>query len=576
MLFKRVIVLLAACMALGVLVFLLRATRGTELDLDRHNARVAQMREMARLDVELDDAVRRSRLSLDAKATDLDAAEQAVLEAGRKLSGKDMGLLGFNTRVDAAFTSYATTVRGKLAAVRHYATQQSAFVAAYQDFRKLGERALGEALPSQQTSLRQSVATLVSDLTTYSLQAAPGNGEAINAQIEALSRSAAASEPRVQTALQQLALAAQRVRGAKDSMRSAAEPIANAGTAAALTALATTYADEHQTRLAAPERYRMILVVYAGSLLLAFGMIGLRMRRSFGDLDRANAELQSANTNLESLVESRTIDLRKALEDVRLQQAQLIQSEKMASLGQMVAGVAHEINTPLGYARSNVGIVRELIATLRGSEGASEESVEESDVLLADAEHGLHQIAELVMGLKNFSRVDRSRQEWFNVNEGIDSALKICQNQLKGRVQIERDFGELPPIPCAPSQLNQVFLNILTNAGQAIDGDGTINIQTRSTAEQVRIVIRDSGCGMDEQTQAHIFEPFFTTKDVGHGTGLGLSIVFRIIEDHRGSIEVDSAPGRGTAFIITLPAVAASAAVRDTHAVTAPADAVFA
>ena len=173
--------------------------------------------------------------------------------------------------------------------------------------------------------------------------------------------------------------------------------------------------------------------------------------------------------------------------------------------------------------------------------------------MLVDAGYGLGQIAELVVSLKNFSRVDRSRSELFDVNEGLDVAIKICGSQFKNRIQIVRDYGTPPKIPCAPSQLNQVFLNILSNAAQAIGDEGSISIRTWDTKTDVNISIRDSGCGMDAQTRAHIFEPFFTTKDVGKGTGLGLSIVFRIIEDHHGSIHVDSTPGEGTDFTIRLP-----------------------
>ncbi|MFP5306470.1 MAG: sensor histidine kinase, partial [Gammaproteobacteria bacterium] len=297
-------------------------------------------------------------------------------------------------------------------------------------------------------------------------------------------------------------------------------------------------------------RDRRILAVYATALLLAFALIAVRLRRSFSELDQMNAELQRANTSLEQQVEERTQDLKKALEDLRMQQAQLIQSEKMASLGQMVAGVAHEINTPLGYARANVETVRETLPALGA---ADPESVGELDMLLEDAQHGLTQIGELVMSLKDFSCLDRSHTELLDVHDGLETALKICHNQLKARIEIEREYGELPRIHGAPSQLNQVFLNLLTNAAQAIDGPGTIRIRTRREGDQVEIGIRDSGCGIDAETQAHIFEPFFTTKPVGQGTGLGLSIVYRIIEDHRGTIRCESAPGEGAEFIITLP-----------------------
>ena len=175
------------------------------------------------------------------------------------------------------------------------------------------------------------------------------------------------------------------------------------------------------------------------------------------------------------------------------------------------------------------------------------------DLLLKDAGHGLTQIAELVGSLKDFSRVDRSRHDMFGVNHGIESALKIAHHDLKDRIEVVREYGELPEIECAPSQINQVFLNLITNAAQAIEGPGQIRIRTAREGDKVAVRIRDSGCGMPDEVKAKIFEPFFTTKAVGQGTGLGLSIVFRIIEDHGGRIEVDTAPGKGTEFTIRLP-----------------------
>lgn len=168
--------------------------------------------------------------------------------------------------------------------------------------------------------------------------------------------------------------------------------------------------------------------------------------------------------------------------------------------------------------------------------------------------HGLEKIDELVKSLKNFSRVDRSHTELFDINEGLDTALKICRNTLKDQIEVVRDYAEgLPDILCAPSQLNQVFLNLINNAAQAMRDGGTLSLSSQRDQDHLNIVIGDTGCGMDAQTQAHIFEPFFTTKPVGEGTGLGLSIVFRIIEDHGGRITVDSTPGQGTQFQIRLP-----------------------
>jgi signal transduction histidine kinase len=181
------------------------------------------------------------------------------------------------------------------------------------------------------------------------------------------------------------------------------------------------------------------------------------------------------------------------------------------------------------------------------------ELMEDLQGLLRDSEHGLGQINELVSSLKDFSRVDRSRNDLFDLNEGIESALRICHNQLKHRVEVVKEFEELPQIECAPSQLNQVFLNLITNAAQAIADRGQIHVRTGAEDGGVSVRIADTGCGMSEEVGRRIFEPFFTTKPVGQGTGLGLSIVHRIVTEHGGRIEVRSSPGRGSEFAIWLP-----------------------
>ncbi len=346
------------------------------------------------------------------------------------------------------------------------------------------------------------------------------------------------------------------------------------------------YTAWYQGQVAEANRYRLLLAAYAAVLLLGLAALGMRLRRSFRDLDRANTRLVEANETLEDQVAARTRDLSTALTDLRASQTQLVQSEKMASLGQMVAGVAHEINTPLGYARSNTEIVRGSLGDIReltavqdkaigliSTPGASDEEVAAAlaeaesrrqelnagelmgdlEGLLRDADHGLGQISELVSSLKDFSRLDRSRNDLFGVNDGIDSALKICQNQFKGRVEVIKQYGELPQIECSPSQLNQVFLNLFTNAAQAIEGQGRIYVHTSPESNGVAVRILDTGCGMTEEVRQKIFEPFFTTKPVGKGTGLGLSIVFRIIEEHGGRIDVRSTPGKGSEFTLHLP-----------------------
>ena len=357
-------------------------------------------------------------------------------------------------------------------------------------------------------------------------------------------------------------------------------------TAARLTAVERAYQGWYQSKIEEANFYRELLVGFTVLLLLVLAYLGFRLRMSYFALDKANGSLRDANRTLESQVQARTKDLTKTLHDLRESQAQVIQSEKMASLGQMVAGVAHEINTPLGYARSNAEIVRTSLGDIRQlceSQGRAlglltaansseediatalaeaesqrqnlnaEELMGDLDNLLGDTDHGLVQIADLVASLKDFSRVDRSRNDLFDLNAGVDSALKICNSQLKGRIEVQRAYGKLPEIECSPSQMNQVFLNLINNAGQAIEGEGVITIQTAAEKNGVVVKVSDTGSGMSEETKKRIFEPFFTTKPIGKGTGLGLSIVFRIVEEHGGRITVDSKLGSGTTFSVHLP-----------------------
>ena len=405
---------------------------------------------------------------------------------------------------------------------------------------------------SRSPQMQADIRDLVQGVTAYALQADPVVRDQVRGMVTEIALAASeleTSESRAQ--IDELLNTSDSLMFTRDAAQTVIEDIDEVATGPALNQLYSSYNSHFSALQNTARQYRQTLAVFAAALLLAFGVIALRLRSSFSTLDELNAELQEANTNLEGVVAERTQDLRQALDDLRMQQAQLIQSEKMASLGQMVAGVAHEINTPLGYASSNVEIVRESLKMME--EGVDAESREEFDMLLGDAQYGLEQIGELVMGLKNFSRVDRSQTELFDLNEGLDTSLKICQNNLKDRVQIEKHYGELPDIRCAPSQLNQVFLNLINNAAQAIDGPGTITLSTRQVDDHVEVSVRDTGSGMDAQTRDHIFEPFFTTKPVGEGTGLGLSIVFRIIEDHGGEISVESEPGQGTEFTVRLP-----------------------
>ena len=299
--------------------------------------------------------------------------------------------------------------------------------------------------------------------------------------------------------------------------------------------------------------------------------------------------LAEINVHLEKQVAARTQDLQQAMDELKASQVHLVRSEKMATLGQMVAGVAHEVNTPLGYVRSNMELVGdnltrfdELIQhtdqllqalkaptinqeqveqlidqTLQCCEEMKEDKVSEDLAdLIKDGLYGVDQIAELVVSLRDFSRIDESKVKDVDINDCITTSLTMARNNLRA-LEVNTNLSELPLIQCNPSQINQVLLNLFNNAAQAmpIDHKGVLQVTSSVDKAQQHVIVsvKDSGAGIPESTLAKIFEPFFTTKKAGDGTGLGLAITAQIIEQHGGSIEVSSIVGEGTTFTIKLP-----------------------
>jgi len=291
------------------------------------------------------------------------------------------------------------------------------------------------------------------------------------------------------------------------------------------------------------------------------------------ELRQQQEELQTTNDTLEDQKK----ELQKTLESLKLTQSQLVQSEKMASIGQLVAGIAHEINNPVTFIsagvdslNTNLDEVRQVldiyhrITPDNAREKPKEieelkekieynEAIREINKLIDSVRTGTERTTEIVKGLRTFSRLDEDVLKVADIHEGLDSTLILLKNKYKERIEIEKHYGAIPEIECYPGQLNQVFMNILSNAIDVIDEKGTITISTSKSNGSIRISIMDTGKGISQNIRSKIFDPFFTTKEVGQGTGLGLSICHSIIEKHSGNIEVKSEVGKGSEFVILLP-----------------------
>ncbi len=299
------------------------------------------------------------------------------------------------------------------------------------------------------------------------------------------------------------------------------------------------------------------------ALVIANHRMNVERENRILELSTLNATMQRMNAVLEET------------------QAQLIQSEKLASIGQIAAGVAHEINNPIGFVQSNLGTLDSylerifaLLESYTEAHGALDSSAAEhfararalreavdldfllGDIraLIAESQEGVVRVRNIVQDLKDFSRssVDEPWQS-VNLNEALDRVLNMVRNETKYKARIETQYGELPPVECLPSRINQVFLNLIVNAAQSIESTGTITISSGRGDGEAWVCVEDTGCGIRPEHLPKLFDPFFTTKPAGMGTGLGLSISHSIMLRHEGRIEVESTVGRGSRFTVALP-----------------------
>jgi len=492
---------------------------------------------------------------------------------------------GDDGTIAAALADYSAALDASLGAARRFLDSQERLAESAAVIRSESPRLVRDLRGFGLEELSQEVFALAVAALDYAGGSTEVAAQTLQSQLAGLESSPAARD-RLPGGMDQLIAAVRTLTEVRDPAGAALTALDDTQTGDRAQALFAALRAHDRAVVGSADRARLLLAVLSLLLLASIAFVGWRLHQSYRVLNSANAELEQLNASLEERVEARTEQLTQAYEDLKESQTQLVHAEKMSSLGELVAGISHEINTPLWYLLSNATLLKErlehfdafaaeagrlleqlrngrqdrdaFVASLRAmdrqlNQDGLRDDLEESADLLSDSIEGLEQLAEMAQSLKDFSRLDRATVGEFDVNEGLDKSLLIAKNVLKHKVTVQRDYGEVPTVRCAPSQINQVFLNLIKNAADAIEGEGTISISTRREDGHVLVAIADTGCGIPEDVLAKIRDPFFTTKEVGQGTGLGLSIVDKIITAHMGELIIESEPGRGSVFTVKLP-----------------------
>ena len=581
------VAVLATILLVGVLSLLIVESRAVKEDY--YVAHAGRVRAIETSRDDLNTIAQDTRSSFDdgrALSTSIDLAFLRLGENNALLQDVDQRLRE-NLEVNTLLQAYDAGLRRFIRDGEAFAARQNAFADALRAMQEESPIAVKELRSYNLRLQSQNTFSLAIDMIEYATGGDAFGPDQLAARIEAL-RNDATVNARMPGLVDAFADAAIEVLNERTAAAEALRAIGSNQVGETLWNLSNKIYEDNRSTVNRAEMARLLLSVCTVLLLFGAGYAMFRLQASYRALNKSNRDLESVNDSLEERVEDRTQKLSLAYDELKESQVQLVQAEKMSSLGELVAGISHEINTPLWYLISNSTVLQErmesvnefvaiserMIAGLKSGSGAKEairgglkdmnrmlkdgmkDDMEEAADLIQDSIDGLEELTELAQSLKDFSRLDRARHGEFNINDGLDKTLLIAKNRLKNKATVHKYYGEIPTVNCSPSQINQIFLNLLTNAADAIEESGEIVIRTVEEGNRVKISIADTGSGIAPDILSKIRDPFFTTKEVGKGTGLGLSIVDQIVQSHGGELLIESEPGKGTTVTIVLPIVA--------------------
>ena len=585
---KRTFYALAATGLVATLGVLFMKTRA--VNFEAHNEIISSLRTLKQVDAEWNSDVLRAKTGLssdyDRVASPLPLIESLKIALTSQSNSFWRDRSESNARLLQLLGTFSAQMDSKITLIERFKTQNSVLRNSSRFLPVAANDLAGATRESSiaagaKADIERALNSLLTDTMTYSITPDQSLRERINEGTKQLSQLTAMLPQEGRERAETLAAHVGTVIRQQESSARLLLELGNVPTAKAIDNLSDAQGQENEKLIAGLQIYRQALVAYSLFLLLLLGYAVLRVVGSYRTLNRAHSALNDANLELQE------------------SQVHLVQAEKMSALGQMVAGIAHEINTPLAYVKGTFSVLHDqlnpihelatqsygftqlmraperdqaaLNTRLLSIETSAKSVVEggvllEMGTLLKDGIHGIEQISEIVLNLKNFSRLDRAKVSDFSVEAGLDSTLLMANHILKNKVLVRKEYNHVPDISGSPSQINQVFLNIITNAVHAMPDRLEPNLITLRTSlenhETVRVEIQDNGNGIPKDVILKIFDPFFTTKPIGQGTGMGLSISYKIIHAHGGKLLVDTELGAGTVFTILLPIKAVQTEVK--------------